>query len=125
MVSEVGSPGRSRWGRVAREALPLLVLIAASTKATYDEWRLRDLTLTDESFYLSLALKSADGGVSRFLEVGPLYLLWYRVLLCAPVGIEYLSFVSHGLLLALLSGLFYALARRLMRVVRDRAWRSK
>jgi hypothetical protein len=107
------SPRPSCWHQLVRELLPFLVLFTASFKATYDEWKTRDLTRTDEVAYVSFALLAADpwGWVS--LEAGPLYVLWYQLLTALPIRVSYLPYVSHTLLLATLAGLFYALARRL------------
>jgi hypothetical protein len=102
----------SGWRRVGREVFPLVVLFAATVKALFGEWQVHDLTACDEAYYLAVALFAQEGGPVG-IEVGPLYVLWYRALLLLPIPIEYLSHVSHGLLLGLLSVLFYALARRL------------
>ncbi len=116
MESGGGSPGLSRWSRVARELLPLLVLLTVSVKSTFDEWRARDLTGTDETLYLTCAWNAAHPGdpppESSPLYV-PLYAGWYRLLMYLPVEVEYLPFVSHGALMTVLAGLFYAIVRRL------------
>ncbi len=106
------APRPSRWIRAAREAVPVLILLAVAAKSSFGEWRARDLTLTDETAYLSWAMgKLGPGPIAA--EAGPLYVAWYRLLMCLPVGVEYLPFVSHALLQGLLTLLFYALMRRL------------
>ena len=116
MASEGESPALSRWGRVAREVLPLLVLFTVGVKSTFDEWRAHDLTATDETLYLRCAWHFSDPAApppeSSPLYV-PLYVGWYRLLMALPVEVEYLPFVSHGVLMVVLAALFYALVRRL------------
>ncbi len=102
----------SRWCRAAREAVPVLILLAVAAKSAVGEWRARDLAMTDETAYLSFALDATGLGRGG-IESGPLYVQWYRLLMHLPVPVEYLPFVSHGLLQAVLAVLFYALVRRL------------
>jgi hypothetical protein len=106
----------SRWPRLTREALPLLVLLAVAFKSMFDEWRTRHLTPGDETQYLGHAWH-LSGALARSVKSDPmyvpLYVWWYRLLMLLPVDVEYLPFVSHGLLMALLVGLFYGLVRRL------------
>ena len=106
------APRPSRWCRAAREAVPVLILLAVAAKSAVGEWRARDLAMTDETAYLSFAL-GATGLGRGGIESGPLYVQWYRLLMHLPVPVEYLPFVSHGLLQAVLAVLFYALVRRL------------
>ena len=116
MESGGESSGPSRWGRVAREALPLVVLLAVCVKSMSGEWRARDLTCSDETMYLAFVLLMSDPNAapveSNPLYV-PLYVEWYRLLMQLPIAIQYMPFVSHGLLMAALAGLLYALVRRL------------
>ena len=105
-------PRPSRWCRAAREVVPVLVLLAVAAKSALGEWHARDLVMTDETAYLSWAV-GATGLGSVGPESGPLYVQWYRLLMRLPVPIEYLQFVSHGLMQAVLAVLFYALVRRL------------
>jgi hypothetical protein len=109
-------PVSSRRGRIGREVLPLFVLFAVCLKSTHDEWRVRDLTYSDETLYLACAWHLSDPGATPPKDnplYVPLYVGWYRVLMRLPVELEYLPFVSHGALVTLLTGLFYALVRRL------------
>ena len=106
------APRPSRWGRAARAAVPVLLLLAVAAKSALGEWHARDLVLTDETAYLSWAV-GATGLGRAGVESGPLYVQWYRLLMHLPVSVEYLPFVSHGLLQAVLAVLFYALVRRL------------
>ncbi len=116
MESGGGSPGLSRWSRVARELLPLLVLLTVSAKSMCGEWRARDLTESDETQYVTFAWNATHPGAPP-AEADPLYVPlyagWYRLLMHLPVEVEYLPFVSHGALMTVLAGLFYALVRRL------------
>jgi hypothetical protein len=109
-------PRPSRLRRLAREVMPLLVLIAVGCKANCDEWQIRELTATDETWYLGIAWHMSDPGAlpaEYHPMYTPLYVGLYRVLLCLPVEVEYLPFVCHALLLTLLGCVFYALTRRL------------
>jgi hypothetical protein len=93
-----------------------LVLFAVCFKSTHDEWRVRELTCSDETLYLACAWHLSDPGAPPAKDnplYVPLYVGWYRALMLLPVDLEYLPFVTHGALLAVLAGLFYALVRRL------------
>src|SRR5687768_11005419 len=109
-------PVTPRWRRVAREALPVVVLLAVCVKSTADEWLAYDLTASDETQYVAMAWQMSDPGARPAEEnelYVPLYVGCYRLLLLLPIEGEFLPFVVHGVLLALLAVLFYALARRL------------
>ena len=114
---ETGEPPHlSHWRRLAHKALPLLVVFAVGCKASFDEWQVRDLTLTDETLYLGIAWQLSDPGAQPAKQhpmYAPLYVYWYRLLLCLPVDVEFLPFVNHAVLMTLLGCVFYALTRRL------------
>ena len=92
-------------------------MLSVSCKATFDEWRARDLTPTDETWYLSLAWQMSDSNARRQRNMNalyvPLYVGWYQLLLRLPIEVEYLPHVCHAVLMTLLACVFYALVRRL------------
>lgn len=109
-------PVAPRWRRLAREALPVLVLLAVCAKSLAGGLRTTDLITTDEAIYVGLAWFWSDPTVpppKQHPMYAPLYVAWYRLLMLLPVGPEFLPSVNYGLLMTALALLFHALARRL------------